>query len=316
MSTLWDWKVSGHREVIRIAKDVMQTYRDTGVVTKDLIQAEREHRQSLLAARRAYSDIRLLHRQYNAELIESVRVIRSVAQMGRTAVYMWQAHGIAQMRVADAQARYADSSEKVAELEQLRTQYARDFGEQSVYTIDVTEKLERAIRRQEDTQKDLIRTQKDNRLGYISLGIAMLDFVPQSASVYMQLRRVKDMMFGVSTAAGTAKLAIRSIAAEYALLATALSAPIIATIFIKYVKERFEDTPYWMEPDITQPRGARPGLNIWELMKDSFENWLSKVRAQGPIFNFTGDIYGVGDLEDAGRKAYDAYMDELGKHLR
>lgn len=193
LSTLIDYKVQGHRETLGVMRNVLHEYQKHATVSKENLAVMLEHRRALLAGRRAYSSIRMEYRVVNAQLIEQMRLLRSVSGIGRTVMYMWQAHSIAQIRVADAQARYADSQEEVARLEEIRAHYADVLGEKSVYYQDLTEKLTRTRKREADALKEVNRAQRDNMIGYAGMTLRAVELIPQLHMIYYRLKIISDL---------------------------------------------------------------------------------------------------------------------------
>lgn len=310
LSTLWDWRVAGHSEVIRVAQEVMQQYRDTGKVSAELISAQKEHRLSLLAGRRALYDVRLQHRLYNVELNETMRIMRSVASIGRMGVYMWQAYNIAVMRLSESKERYADSSEKVADLEERLIQYTKEFGEESVYTQDIADKLNIAREREADALKDVQRAQKQNVIGYITMGLAATNLIPTLVSVAQRLRYIGDVSGAVGGAAAAAEAAVAAKTGGIAAGISAAITPVAAAAFVA--------APFVAYALMTPEERREKRMEAYQ-QQSMAAQVIQSFGGMGPpqfTINNYGDIVRIEDFEEMGEAVYDGFMRKVGEALR
>ena len=205
LETMWNWKVSGHRATIEAANKVMASYRNTGTVLKSVTDAQRNQSKALYAARRSIHIVRMQYRIYNAVLIEQMRLLRNVATMGRTILYIQNALNISAIRLTEAREREADATKDAAHYQKLYAHYTDVLGNTSVIALDMADKLTKAKEREADAQRDVTRAINAQRISYVGAGLAALDLVTQVHNIYMRTRMLKDMAgyVGLGTAAGT-----------------------------------------------------------------------------------------------------------------
>ena len=123
--TTWRYRVVGHRDVIETSKQILETYKQQGMVGDELIRTWREQSRAIREANRSINIIRTAYRVQYAELYQAARLLGHIATIGRTATLMWGAYSAAQLRAAEAEERYQEAAQEAARLEALYAQYVQ-----------------------------------------------------------------------------------------------------------------------------------------------------------------------------------------------
>lgn len=274
----------GHRETIAAAQQVMQAYRETGEVSKELMSEFKEHRRTLYDYNQAINTIRTAHRTAHPALTETIRLTRQIASVGRTAMWMWESHNIAQIRLTQSKEAHAKASERVSELERIYIRYCRELGRESVFALDVKEKLNEARREEHRSAEKIQQAMRENVLGYASMGVAGLEFVAKVPTIVTQMGLVKSVLVGIDTAAVAANLSWLGMAATLALPIT------IGALIITGLTQPIEE----MERQIEEVRES------YKTLFTDIQTMVSDLPKSSGLRDTIEDLQGItGDIEES-----------------
>ena len=189
--TTWRYQVVGHRDAIEASKQILQAYKQQGLIGEEVVRVWQEQRRAVYQAQQAYNTIRTQMRLQHAEMIQTMRLMGYITSAGRALTYMWNTYSLAQLRIANAEQRHYEAAQKVAELEARYSQYVRDFGESSIFAQRALEELNEARERERRLLRELRRAQQQNIIGYAGMAMYALQFARAVGYSYLELKTLK-----------------------------------------------------------------------------------------------------------------------------
>jgi hypothetical protein len=270
------------RGASRAADEIAKIYHELRNGKKTVGEANtamREYSGTIYSQRRAISLIKSEYRTTNAALMESMSAMRAVARAGRAVTGVYQTYSIMQIRTADALRDVRDTEDDLRRVSELRIRVSKDLGENSVYALDLMEQERRLKEQLQQETMDYNRAQKENIVGYVGMGLAILDVVPAISDLYYHYNIMKSVvgesieatgLTGIAGAAAAAKAAIVGVKTELTLLAGLAATPIVFNIIKKFKEEHPELMTETEEPIGETPApssvAGRQGLDVWDIM--------------------------------------------------
>jgi len=192
--TTWRYQVVGHRDAIEASKQILQAYKQQGLIGEEVVRVWQEQRRAVYQAQQAYNTIRTQMRLQHAEMIQTMRLMGHVVSIGRTALTMWSAYSLAQLRAAEAEERHQEAAQEVTRLEALYAHYVEEFGESSIFAQKALKELNEARERERRLLRELRRAQMENAAGYASMGLYALQFARSIGYAYIEAKQLKAML--------------------------------------------------------------------------------------------------------------------------
>ena len=169
---------------------------------KELNRQMRQVAQPIYGMNRALSLARTQWKLTHQTMMEASKIMRDVARIGRTITNMFTAYTVGQIRLELATKNYREACKEVAKAQQEYNEYLEAFGEASIYTEEAYERLQKAIEKQTEAEKELQRAQQETIIGYVGIGLQAAEL---TATIPTMIKHVNDFRIALSTANITAK---------------------------------------------------------------------------------------------------------------
>lgn len=216
---------------------VYQALRAGSIDVKSANEELRKYSGEIYGQRRALSLLRTEWRNNNAALLEGMRTLSGVARIGRTLTSVYQTHTLMQIRLADKTRDIRDIEGELAKTQEMRRKIVQDLGAENVYALSFMDEEERLTKRLVEEKRDLSRAQQENILGYVGIGLSIVDTIPSMVSIYQHASNLRTILGDtswkaatletLSTAAAGAETAIAAVGTAWTVLANLLGAGLV-----------------------------------------------------------------------------------------
>lgn len=336
------WTEEGLDELMMSAKDALANFKAFPEASEDISLAMKRGTANIYGQRRALIAIRTEWRTTHAELIEVGRAMQAVGAIGKTLMSMFQAHTLAQMRLADATRDLESATGKTGILREEMFRLERDGKRGTEEYIDTQMRLVDAENSAADAHANLGRVQQENIFGYASMGLSVIGVVGNLIDLAYHIKIIQHLHQAAKLAADLEAASHVTNAAAIAGESTAKAAAIgtgaaeatarkgwIATIWAEVVARvsQLSVIPIWGWAMIAAGTAIAAGAIGWYMSQRSYEKggvipetgWYymhrretvtpeGKAARGGVVINFSPVIYGDSPTRE---RAYDEFIQRM-----
>lgn len=201
------FRVEGANETIATIGALWKSYREGDITLGAFNEGMKKAGEATLSQRHANMLLRTEWRVSHATLLEFNRALMDLAHMGQTILTIWSSWTLAQLRMERLTKDHTDAVIGVSEAQSLYNQYLRDFGADSVYTLEASDKLNTAKSREKDVLDQITKAQTDNIVGYVGMGLSAVGVIAQVTMLRMHLSTTAGTLASTTSALLISKLA-------------------------------------------------------------------------------------------------------------